>query len=491
MKTFKTALAFVLVLATVCLSFAGCGSDTVTSEYSVWEDVYETVEVSSKEDNTTSDSADKTSSATTDKASSKPADKTSSKTENKPANSGKVEGSYFPKRNVKEKTLKVYWGGSNKDVPQYIKKATQIFEKAYGCKVEYINGSWNSRLTELTQYANVGKMPDAVIGLVKTDFPLFASSGLLDEIKKDEFDFNSKLVDKNTTDNVLTWYNKTYAIGAFDEPEVVIYNKTLIENMGYETPTELYKKGKWTWDEMRKLAKNMSSDTDKDGVNDVYGFGCWGMDGLMASNNAWYLNRKSDNSITLNFSANPVREAYQLIYDMYHIDHSIVPGLYDGLDSIKNGTMAMYIERSHYLFRIQDANKKYEYDFAPIPSGPSTGGKNYRLTLPWALAVGNGCSNREGALAYIEIVLSIFADQSKVGPKEDPTQKYSAAQQKLIAEIRSFPAAPMVSTGFGKFNSLLLGLNKSIRADNIPYASAVDSVKASMENEIKMSMTAF
>lgn len=493
MKMVKNALILLLVLATVSLSFAGCGSETITSEYSVWEDVYEVVskETVSKD---TADTTDKTSSTPADKTSSKANDKTSSKTDDK-ANSnadvgGNVKGSYFPKRNVTEKTLRVYWGGSTKEVPQYIKKATEIFEKAYNCKVEYINGSWNSRLTELTQYANVGKLPDAIIGLVKTDFPLFASSGLLSEIGKDEFDFSNELVDKNTTDNVLTWYNKTYAIGAYDEPEVVIYNKTLIESMGYETPAELYKKGKWTWDEMRKLAKNMSQDTDKDGVNDIYGFGCWGMDGLMASNNTWYLNRKSDNSITLNFSSNPVREGYQLIYDMYHTDHSIVPGLYDGLDSIKNGTLAMYIERSHYLFRIQDANSKYKYDFAPIPKGPSAD-TNYRLTLPWALAVGNGSNNREGALAYIEIILSIFADQSKVGPKEDPTQKYSAAQQKLIAEIRNFKAAPMVSTGYGKFNNLLLGLNNSIRGENIPYASAIDSVKSSMENEIKMSMTAF
>lgn len=478
MKMLKRVLTLALVLATVCMAFAGCGSQTVT-EYSVWESVYEPV------GGNNTDVPD-TSSKTEDKVSSQ----TAAPSGDSQAG-GSVAGSYFPKRNVTGKTLRVYWGGSNKEVPQYILKATELFEKAYGCKVEYVNGSWNSRLTELTQYANVGKLPDAIIGLVKTDFPLFASSGLLSEIGKNEFDFNSELIDKNTTDNVLTWYDKTYAIGAYDEPEVIIYNKTLIENMGYETPAELYKKGKWTWEEMRKLAKNMSYDTNKDGVNDVYGYGAWGMDGLIASNNAWYLNRAADNSISLNFSANPVREAYQLIYDMYHIDHSVVPGLYDGLDSIKNGTLAMYVERSHYLFRIQEANPKYEYDFAPIPQGPSAGGQNYRLTLPWAMAVGNGSQNREGALAYIEMILSIFADQSKVGPKEDPTQKYSDAQKKLIAEIRTFKSAPMVSTGFGKFNSLLLGLNDSIRAKNVPYASAVDGVKAQMENEIKISMTAF
>lgn len=483
MKTFKAILAFTMILVMISVSFTGCGTKTVTSEIVVWEDVEEAVSGDGTATQNSSDSSTANSNVNS-------ADKTVSSSGGSQAG-GSVAGSYFPKRNVTGKTLRVYWGGSNKEVPQYIVKATKLFEKAYNCKVEYINGSWNSRLTELTQYANVGKLPDAIIGLVKTDFPLFASSGLLSAIGKDEFDFDSSLIDQNTTDNVLTWYGKTYAIGAYDEPEVVIYNKTLIENMGYDTPSQLYKKGKWTWDEMRKLAKNMSYDTDKDGVNDVYGFASWGMDGLVASNNTWYLNRKKDNSISLNFSSNPVREAYQLVYDMYHTDRSVIPGLYDGLDSIKNGTCAMYIERSHYVFRIQDANKKYEYDFAPIPIGPSAKGKNYRLTLPWALAVGNGSSNREGALAYIEMVLSIFADQSKIGPKEDPTQKYSASQKKTIAEIRKFKAAPMVSTGFGKFNSLLLGLNNSIRAENIPYASAIDSVKSSMENEIKMSMTAF
>jgi hypothetical protein len=48
----------------------------------------------------------------------------------------------------------------------------------------------------------------------------------------------------------------------------------------------------------------------------------------------------------------------------------------------------------------------------------------------------------------------------------------------------------MVATGYGKFNAMLLGLNVS-RSSNVPYTSAVDGTKASMEAEIKMAMTAF
>ena len=481
MKTLKSILAIVLCLAMITVIFTGCKSNTTVSEYSVWED--EVIQVDKEDENDNTDSSN-TDAPSTDA----PSTDVSQTTDNKTPTGGKVDGSYFPKRNVKGKTLSVYWGSG--EVPDYLKKVTQKFEKAYGCKVEYLKGSWNNRATEIASYVNAGKAPDAIIGMVKTDFPLFASSGMLSNIGKNEFDFNSNLIDKNTTNNVCTWYGKTYAIGAFDEPEVIIYNKTLIEDMGYDTPLDLYKSGKWTWEAMRTLAKKMSYDKDKDGKNDVYGFSCWGMDALVASNNTWYLKKASDNSISLNFSANPVREAYQLVYDMQHTDKSVVPGLYDGLDAIKNGTCAMYVERSHYLFRIQDANKNYEYDFAPIPMGPSAGGKNYRLTLPWVMGIGNGSDNREGALAYIEMVLSVFADQSKIGPKEDTTKKYTKEQQKTIAEIKTFPAAPMVATGYGKFNDMLLNLNAA-RSANQPYATAVDSVKASMEQEIKMAMTAF
>jgi ABC-type glycerol-3-phosphate transport system substrate-binding protein len=479
MKTLKSTLSIFLCLAMIMVLFTGCKSNQTVSEYSVWED--EVIQVEKDDENTDSSNSDPSNSDPSNIDS-------SNTTGDKSPVGGSVAGSYFPKRNVTGKTISVYWGGDA--APDYLKKTTEKFEKAYGCKVEYLKGSWNNRVNEIASYVNAGKAPDAVIGMVGTDFPLFASSGLLSAIGKNEFDFNSSLIDKNTTDNVCTWYGKTYAIGAFDEPEVIIYNKTLIEDMGYDTPSDLYADGKWTWDAMRTLAKKMSYDKDKDGKNDVYGFSCWGMDALVSSNNTWYLNKAADNSISLNFSSNAVREAYQLVYDMQHTDKSVIPGLYDGLDSIKNGTCAMYVERSHYLFRIQDANKKYEYDFAPIPIGPSAGGKNYRLLHPWVMGIGNGSDNREGALAYIEMILSVFADQSKVGPKEDTTKKYTKAQQKIIAEIKTFPAAPMVATGYGKFNEMLLGLNVS-RSSNVPYTSAVDGTKASMEAEIKMAMTAF
>lgn len=81
--------------------------------------------------------------------------------------------------------------------------------------------------------------------------------------------------------NVLTVMNKRYfAIGdlnltAYDFTDVMIFNKSMITDLGLESPYELVDSGKWTLDKFFELAVSSVSDLDGNGVynsKDRYGY---------------------------------------------------------------------------------------------------------------------------------------------------------------------------------------------------------------------------
>ena len=468
MKNFKRKVSLALALILTVLSLGACKSKSTVSEYSVWEDevvVSKSDKASSEED---SASVDKTTSRVTD---------------------SKLETAVkVATDDIKGKELTVYFPGTN--APDFVAKTIEKYEKEYNCKVTFRSGSWNTRATEIANYVNAGKSPDVIVGTVAEDYPLYASSGLLETIDMKSFDINNSKIDSATTKEVFTWNGKTFAIGAFAETEVMVYNKTLIEDMGYETPLELYRKGQWTWDAFRKLAKNMSYDTDSDGTNDVYGFTSWCMHGLHTSNNSWILKR-SGNTVSLNFNDSAVKEGYQMIYEMYHTDKSVHPNGYSSLDYMKNGSAVMFMERPQRMFEIANVNTKNEFDFAPLPIGPSAGGKNYRYPFATGEAIGKGAKNYKGALVFIDMLLDTLQTQAAVGPCENSAYKYSADQKKLMEEIRTFAAAPTTALGFGKFDEKYRSIWASVGDGNIPYQTAFDSVKSAMEQEISFATAAF
>ena len=68
-----------------------------------------------------------------------------------------------------------------------------------------------------------------------------------------------------------------YSVNRFimEGPQVIFFNKQMIEDFTLESPYELVHSGKWTWDKLGEMAKPVSADINGDGVfdvNDQYGF---------------------------------------------------------------------------------------------------------------------------------------------------------------------------------------------------------------------------
>lgn len=148
-----------------------------------------------------------------------------------------------------------------------------LFEDTYGAKIEYMPTTSDKRFDDLATGILGGNPPDIFVYEWRT-FPY--------DISKDQYQPIDELVDwtdpkwadvKDIADK-YTWNGQHYIapLGyAFNDTQVLMYNKTTIENEGLEDPYELYLNGEWDWNTFTDMMKTFV----EAGGGDRYGIGGW------------------------------------------------------------------------------------------------------------------------------------------------------------------------------------------------------------------------
>lgn len=140
------------------------------------------------------------------------------------------------------------------------------FTDVTGIPVETILVPQSDFYEKLTTMIATNTPPD-ITWIPDASFPLYFNEGLLvdlSDVVADEAynyeDFNKPQRESYQVDGV------PYAIPFSAPSQVLLYNKTLVEKAGLETPNELYEKGEWTSERFYEYAIKL---TDKE--NGVYG----------------------------------------------------------------------------------------------------------------------------------------------------------------------------------------------------------------------------
>ncbi|MBE6872196.1 MAG: extracellular solute-binding protein [Ruminococcaceae bacterium] len=131
-------------------------------------------------------------------------------------------------------------------------------------------------------------------------------------------------------------YSVNYTNARWDN--VCWYNKDLFEEYGVKTPTEYYEEDNWTWDTFRDCARAMHTDSDGDGIPEIYG--CK-IDNYMfiASTGLDYITLNNDGTISNNIlDANIARG---ITYYVSMIDEGIVYDGNDDGDAFARGQVAL------------------------------------------------------------------------------------------------------------------------------------------------------
>ena len=152
-------------------------------------------------------------------------------------------------------------------------------EQLFNCKIAYIHGGNYSDIVRNRILAGESKY-DIIINRAHREFGYYSllRDGLLlatsDILPKEYFEFLGN-ADKNAIEK-LQYKGKYYGFGTLfgdinNSIQIWAYNKTLLEREGQPDPYQLWKEGRWTWEEFEKIAKAVTRDTDGDGVIDQWG----------------------------------------------------------------------------------------------------------------------------------------------------------------------------------------------------------------------------
>jgi multiple sugar transport system substrate-binding protein len=205
--------------------------------------------------------------------------------------------------------------------------------------------------------------------LAERMIPQFLDSGQLVDIAsgvKDDSDYNFADIYPSTLE-LFKKGDNLYGIPFSTPPSLVFYNKTLFEEKGLKTPTELYKEGKWNDDEFYKAAKAIA-DPAKGiyGVKLVREWKNWA-DALLPM--FWAQGADLFNAEGTKFALNSPegKQALQNFSDMMFKDQ-VHPKPGDEV-TFDTGKLGMYTDRYSYVSQAR-AITDFEWDIAPMPEGP-------------------------------------------------------------------------------------------------------------------------
>ena len=172
-----------------------------------------------------------------------------------------------------------------------------------------------------------------------------------------------------------------YSVPFSSPPQVILYNKTLFENAGLETPNELYEKGEWTADKMFEYAVALA-----DQENGVYGINFtrtanwtgWGTF-LYPVIKAYGGDFWSDDFSTVLINSEEAIKGLEKWGELM-FTHKAHPQPGDSADFFA-GKSAMYVTLFGDVKKCKDLG--FEWDMAPMPFAPDG---SYSATLGTASA---------------------------------------------------------------------------------------------------------
>ncbi len=150
-----------------------------------------------------------------------------------------------------------------------------LFEDTYGATIEYIPTTSSEMFNSLATNILGGTSPDIFIYQWRS-FPYDISKGQYQSIDSLVDWTDPKWADvKDIADTFI--YNGEHYIApltySFTDIQVLMYNKTVVEDEGLDDPYELYLAGEWDWDVFVDMMKTYVEQGD--GSVERYGIGGW------------------------------------------------------------------------------------------------------------------------------------------------------------------------------------------------------------------------
>ena len=145
------------------------------------------------------------------------------------------------------------------------------FREKYGCDIEWIECTYEDKWSRLAALILSGDNPDFSAAWA-TDFPFRCINGMYESID-DYIDYDDPLWSdmKYYSDTFFSIGDRHYVfLTDVMFNSVVVYNRRVFDEWGFDDPAELFYNDEWTWDEMMSMSLDFTDPEDG-----RYAFNTW------------------------------------------------------------------------------------------------------------------------------------------------------------------------------------------------------------------------
>ncbi len=253
---------------------------------------------------------------------------------------------------------------------------TRDEEKKYNFEWDYVNVPWEDyQRTWITTSMAGDAFADVAVVEFNWLYPNLAMNGFIADASK-LFNFandkwNQGRVKMCTFDGAVYGFDqgRDYPVG------VLYWNKSMFEREGIEPIYDLFFDGGWTWDVMLDIAKQLTKDTDGDGVTDQ-----WGLSGthltqhFIFSNGGCNVDISDPEEPKFGLTSENAIEGYQAVQDFINV-HRVVELNPEGAEwdysrtQFLNGKVGMFVGHWWMVDSIRE-DMTDEYGIVLFPKGP-------------------------------------------------------------------------------------------------------------------------
>ena len=314
------------------------------------------------------------------------------------------------------------------------------FEAETGVKVNVIAVEWGDMISTAASRVGNGEPVDLVQANDQS-FPVYPARKIVQPIAQ-YLDLSKDCFYPSVT-NAFSFGGEAYAAGNDVSPLVMYYNVDMFEANGVDLPRDLYEAGEWTWENFRRVANELTTDTDNDGEDDQFGFGYWDTDyvSFLASNGTSNLIYNADGTIATGYLTDAGVETMTFLQECYTIDKCMWPNSGDDTftSGWKNGKLAMSLEFAYaYLSQQINGELPFEVDWVPMPKGPSGEG-DVCLAGVTGWCIGITSELPEAAAKFIEMSAQMKIESDNAVNVERYGEDNVAMMNKLAAKAHFVP----------------------------------------------------
>ena len=286
------------------------------------------------------------------------------------------------------------------------------FQEKYGGDMDYIETDYFAANDDLAALIVAGTAPDCMTGGTNStaSFPMKAVQGTTQAVDEwIDYENDALWAPMKDLADKFAIGGKHYQICIQTKPaNVVVYNRRVLGEYGYDDPAELYLNDEWTWDQFYDMCIDFSDpDADRFALD---GYAFVGM--FVESTGQQYLMNDTNGKYYSNLESPEIERGQTYLYDLLKNDCCYGRGGWglrgDFGAGMKEGLCLFYIiGESFFTAPVEEVEAIWgditegELMFAPLPRDPNGDGVYYMTSsfedVKGSMVLIKGATNPEGA----------------------------------------------------------------------------------------------